>query len=250
MLWKSLVPILLLAVVATVLVVLKPGQFFTLAYLQEQYATLMDFRLAHPLLAMAGYFALHVLVTSLSLPGLIAMSLVGGAVFGLLWGTVLASFASAIGSTVAFLVARFALRDAVQRRLGDRLRPIHAGMAASGHFYLFGLRLVPVVPYSLVNLLMGMTRIPVRNFYWVSQTGMLPLTLIYVNAGTQLTRINTLQDILSPSLLGSLLLVILAPWLARWVIKAAARCHRRAATPHASPPPLAADVGPEQSPGG
>lgn len=227
--WKPLVLILFLAGLATVLVILKPSHFFSLTYLKTQYEALMAFRLAHPLLSMALYFALHVLVTSLSLPGLIMMSLAGGAAFGLVWGTVLASFASAIGSTLAFLIARFALRDAVQRRLGERLRLIHDGMAASGHFYLFGLRLLPVVPYSLVNLLMGMTRISTPTFYWISQTGMLPLTIIYVNAGTQLAQLNSLRDILSPGLLLSLLLVILAPWLARWLIKSASGAFRRGA---------------------
>lgn len=227
--WKPLVLILFLAGLSTALVIVKPSHFFSLVYLKTQYEALMTFRLAHPLLAMALYFTLHVLVTSLSLPGLIMMSLAGGATFGLLWGTVLASFASAIGSTLAFLIARFALRDAVQRRLGERLHLIHDGMAASGHFYLFGLRLLPVVPYSLVNLLMGMTCISTPTFYWISQAGMLPLTVIYVNAGTQLAQLNTLRDILSPSLLASLLLVMLAPWLARWLIKSAPARFRRGA---------------------
>ena len=218
---KPLIVTLLLAGLFTAIVALDPGYFFTFGYLKSQYEALMAYRLRHPLVAMALYFTLHVLVTGLSIPGMIVMSLAGGAVFGLVWGTVLVSFASSIGSTLAFLAARFALRDVMQRHLGNRLRMIDAGMEASGPYYLFGLRLVLVIPYFLVNLLMGMTRIPAGTFYWISQLGMLPLTIIYVNAGTQLSQLDSVQDILSPGLLGSLIAVVLFPWLARWLVKMA-----------------------------
>lgn len=219
--WKLLIVTLLLAGLFAAIVALDPGHYFTFDYLKSQYEALLAYRFRHPLVAMALYFTLHVLVTGLSLPGMIVMSLAGGAVFGLVWGTVLVSFASSIGSTLAFLAARFALRDVMWRHLGNRLRMIDAGMEASGSYYLFGLRLVPVVPYFLVNLLMGMTRIPAGTFYWISQLGMLPLTIIYVNAGTQLSQLDSVRDILSPGLLGSLIAVVLFPWLARWLVKMA-----------------------------
>ncbi|MDS4041509.1 MAG: TVP38/TMEM64 family protein [Candidatus Competibacter sp.] len=238
MIWKPLIVILSLAVLLTAIIALDPGHYLTLGYLQSQYGALMAYRLGHPLVAMAWYFALHVLITGLSLPGMIVMSLAGGAVFGLVWGTVLVSFASAIGSTLAFLAARYTLRDVVRRRLGSRLRMIDASMEASGSFYLFGVRLVPVIPYFLVNLWIGMTPIPARTFYWISQLGMLPLTIIYVNAGTQFAQLNTVRDILSPALLGSLLLVILFPWLTRWLVKMTQGWFQRAGSGFARSAPI------------
>lgn len=140
----------------------------------------------HPLAAPAAYVAIYVAVAALSLPGAALMTLVGGALFGLAIGTVLASFASSIGATLAFLASRFVLRDWVQARSGDRLKTIDEGIRREGAFYLFALRLVPLFPFFVINLAMGLTAIPARTFYWVSQVGMLPGTLVYVYAGTQL----------------------------------------------------------------
>jgi pyruvate/2-oxoglutarate dehydrogenase complex dihydrolipoamide dehydrogenase (E3) component/uncharacterized membrane protein YdjX (TVP38/TMEM64 family) len=162
-----------------------------------------------------GYFLVYVFVTAISLPGAAVMTLAGGALFGLLWGTVIVSFASTIGATLAFLVSRFLLRDSVQARFGDRLRAINEGVRREGAFYLFGLRLVPVFPFFLINLLMGLTPIPTRTFYWVSQLGMLAGTVVYVNAGTQLGRIERLSGIVSPALLASFALLGVFPLIAR-----------------------------------
>lgn len=202
------------------------GTFF--AYDLQQYlsfdglkSTLVQFqswRDAYPLLTSAGFFILYVAVTALSLPGAAVMTLAAGALFGLWWGLLLVSFASTIGATLAFLVSRYMLRDVVQLRFGDRLKTINDGVAKDGAFYLFTLRLVPVVPFFVINLVMGLTSLPVKTFYWVSQLGMLAGTLVYVNAGTQLGRIERMSDILSPALLGSFVLLGLFPWLAKAVL--------------------------------
>ena len=170
-----------------------------------------------------AFFILYVAVTALSLPGAAVMTLAAGSVFGLLGGTVLVSFASSIGATLAFLASRYLLRDQVQRRFGDRLESINDGMQREGALYLFTLRLVPIVPFFLINLVMGLSPIRARTFYWVSQIGMLAGTLVYVNAGAQLAALESLSDIMSPALLGSFVLLGLFPLLARRIADAARR---------------------------
>ncbi|HVO71122.1 MAG TPA: FAD-dependent oxidoreductase, partial [Aggregatilineaceae bacterium] len=162
--------------------------------------------------------ALYVAVTGLSLPGAAIMTLAAGAVFGLLWGTLIVSFASSIGATLAFLASRFLFRDVVQSRFGERLRAINAGVQREGAFYLFTLRLVPVFPFFVINLVMGLTPIKTRTFYWVSQAGMLLGTLVYVNAGTELARIHSVKEILSPSLLISFALLGIFPLIAKRIV--------------------------------
>lgn len=178
-------------------------------------ATFAAWYAAHPAPVLGGYFLLYVAVTALSLPGATVLTLAGGALFGLWTGLWVVSFASSIGATLAFLASRFLLRDWVRRRFGERLAAIDAGIAREGGFYLFTLRLVPIVPYFLVNLLMGLTPMKLWTFYWVSQLGMLAGTLVYVNAGTQLARLDGLGGILSPALLVSLTLLGVFPLLAR-----------------------------------
>ncbi|ENO95103.1 hypothetical protein C667_20714 [Thauera phenylacetica B4P] len=172
-----------------------------------------------PLLVAALYFAAYVAVTALSLPGAAVMTLAGGALFGLGWGLLIVSFASTIGATLAFLVSRHLLRDSVHARFGERLRAIDQGIARDGAFYLFSLRLVPAFPFFLINLLMGLTPIRTRTFYWVSQLGMLPGTLVYVNAGTELGAVDSLAGVLSPGLVASFVLLGLFPLLARWGVE-------------------------------
>ncbi|WP_332669878.1 FAD-dependent oxidoreductase [Aromatoleum sp.] len=171
-----------------------------------------------PLAFVAGYFAIYVVVTALSLPGATIMTLAGGALFGLVAGTIIVSFASTIGATLAFLVSRFLLHDLVQRRFGDKLKAINDGIARDGAFYLFTLRLVPLFPFFLINLLMGITPIRARTFYWVSQLGMLAGTVVYVNAGTRLAAIDTPAGILSPALLLSFALLGVFPLIARRLV--------------------------------
>jgi pyruvate/2-oxoglutarate dehydrogenase complex dihydrolipoamide dehydrogenase (E3) component/uncharacterized membrane protein YdjX (TVP38/TMEM64 family) len=179
-----------------------------------------SWRTSSPLLAVAGFFGIYVLVTALSLPGAAVMTLVGGALFGLLWGTVIISFASSIGALLAFLVSRYLLQDTVQSKFGDRLKTLNEGIEKDGAFYLFTLRLVPIFPFFMINLLMGLTPIKARTFYWVSQVGMLAGTLVYVNAGTQLAQLESLSGILSPGLILSFVLLGIFPLLARKVTAA------------------------------
>ncbi|HUX24876.1 MAG TPA: FAD-dependent oxidoreductase [Burkholderiales bacterium] len=191
------------------------GHYLSLDYFKSQQAALETWRATQPAKVALAYFVAYVAVTALSLPGAAVMTLAGGAIFGLLWGTVLVSFASTIGATLAFLASRFVLRDWVEQRFGERLRTIDAGVAREGGFYLFTLRLVPVFPFFLINLLMGLTAIRTRTFYWVSQAGMLLGTIVYVNAGTQLGKFTSLSGILSPALIGSFVLLGIFPLIAK-----------------------------------
>ncbi|MBA3324039.1 MAG: FAD-dependent oxidoreductase [Rhodobacteraceae bacterium] len=183
--------------------------------LREQLATFAHWQAERPLMAATIFFATYVAVTALSLPFATWMTLAAGALFGLGWGLILVSFASSIGATLAFLAARYFLRDWVTARLGDRARALDAGLARDGAFYLFTLRLIPVVPFVAVNLAMGLTPIRAVTFYLVSQTGMLAGTAVYVNAGTRLAQLDSLAGIASPGLLISFALLGLFPWIAR-----------------------------------
>ena len=191
------------------------GHYLSLDYFKSQQAAIEAWRAAQPAKAALVFFLAYVAVTGLSLPGAAAMTLAGGAIFGLLWGTVLASFASTSGATLAFLASRFLLRDWVQQRFGERLRAINAGIEREGGFYLFTLRLVPVFPFFAINLLMGLTALRTRTFYWVSQAGMLLGTIVYVNAGTQLAKIESLSGILSPVIVASFALLGIFPLMAK-----------------------------------
>ena len=190
-------------------------RFLSLKALQAQRSSLVDFRDAQPLLSSFAFFGIYVLATALSLPGAAILTLAGGAVFGLWWGVLIASFASTIGATGAFLVSRYLLRGTVQQRYGNRLKTINAGVERDGAFYLFTLRLVPVFPFFLINLLFGLTPMKTRSFYWVSQVGMFAGTLVYVNAGTQIAQIESLSGILSPGLIGAFVLLGVFPLIAR-----------------------------------
>ena len=194
------------------------GRFFDLAFLKEQQSAIDAFREARPVFAAGLFFLIYVAVTALSLPGAAVMTLVAGAIFGLVWGTLIVSFASSIGATLAFLASRLLFHDTVQRRFADKLRAINKGVAREGAFYLFALRLVPIFPFFVINLLMGLTQIRTWTFYWVSQVGMLAGTVVYVNAGTQLAQIKDVSGILSPALVGSFALLGIFPFLAKRVL--------------------------------
>ncbi len=189
--------------------------------LKEQLADAQRYSRSHPLPSAAGYFGLYVAVTALSLPGALVMTLAGGALFGLLWGTLLVSFASSIGATLAFLVSRALLRDWVQRRFERYLRPVNEGIEKEGAFYLFSLRLIPQIPFFAINLVMGLMPMRASRFYWVSQLGMLPATVVYVNAGTRLAAIDSPSGILSPALAAALVLLGLLPLASKKLVDAA-----------------------------
>lgn len=191
--------------------------------LQAEAGALRALAEARPLLFAGGYFAVYLLVTGLSLPGAAVLTLAGGALFGFAEGLVLVSFASALGAVLACALARSLFRPLVSQRFQSQLAVINEGLARDGVFYLLSLRLVPVVPFFVVNLVFGLTRLPLRQFYWVSQLGMLPGTVVYVLAGTELGALTGPQDILSPPLLLALGALGLFPWLARGLLAVLAR---------------------------
>ncbi|HET9404265.1 MAG TPA: VTT domain-containing protein, partial [Burkholderiales bacterium] len=183
---NQLLVLFVIAALITAFFAFDLGRFFSLEFFRSQQAAIEAYVGANPIRAGLIFFLIYVAVTGLSLPGAAVMTLAGGAVFGLLWGTVIVSFASTIGATLAFLASRFLLRDWVQSRFGDKLKPINEGVAREGAFYLFALRLVPAFPFVAINLVMGLTPIRTWTYLWVSQLGMLAGTIVYVYAGTQL----------------------------------------------------------------
>ena len=194
------------------------GRFLSLEGFKTQQAALSAFVAANPWQSALAFFAAYVAVAALSLPGALIMTLAAGAIFGFGRGVAIVSFASAIGATLAFLSSRFLLRDWVQAKFGDRLKPINDGVTKDGPFYLFALRLVPLFPFFVVNLVMGLTTIKTWPFYWVSQIGMLAGTAVFVNAGTQLAQISSLKGIVSPAILGSFALLGIFPIIAKKVL--------------------------------
>jgi pyruvate/2-oxoglutarate dehydrogenase complex dihydrolipoamide dehydrogenase (E3) component/uncharacterized membrane protein YdjX (TVP38/TMEM64 family) len=196
------------------------GQWLTLDQLKASRDTLASLYAAHPVQTALGFFGVYVLAVALSFPGASILTLAAGAMFGLGLGLLLVSFASSVGALLAFWVSRYMLRDFVKQRFGKMLQPVNEGLAKDGTFYLLTLRLVPVFPFWLINLLMGLTSIGSRKFYAVSQIGMLVGTAVYVNAGTQLAAIGSASDVLSPGLLGSLVLLGLFPLIAKFIVGA------------------------------
>ena len=194
------------------------GQILSLESFKASQADIVAAKDANPVLYISGFFLVYVAVTGLSIPGAAIMTLVAGALFGVLVGTIIVSFASTIGATLAFLSARFVLRDWVQGKFGERLRAIDDGLEKDGAFYLFTLRLIPVFPFFVINLLMGLTRIKTRTFFWISQLGMLPATIVFVNAGTQISLIESTAGLLSPALIASFVALAFFPWAAKGIV--------------------------------
>ncbi|HBH14552.1 MAG TPA: TVP38/TMEM64 family protein [Leclercia adecarboxylata] len=195
---------------------LPPGSV-TLENLQARHQALLLYCQQAPRQSAALYLILYVLVTTLSLPGAALLTLLGGALFGLWPGILLVSFASTLGATLAMLVSRYLLRDWVQHRFAGQMRTVNDGVARDGAFYLFALRLMPLFPFFVVNLLAGVTRLGVWRYWWVSQLGMLPGAIVYLNAGHQLGQITSLHDILSPGVVFAFTLLGLLPLITRWL---------------------------------
>lgn len=208
------------AVLAALVAAIAVGTYFARDYLtfeaiKEYQGEVERFHEENAGVFTLAFFFGYIVVTALSLPGAAVMTLLAGAIFKLVPGTILVSFASSIGATLAFLVSRFLFGKALQERYGDKLGKINEGIEKEGAFYLFTLRLVPAFPFFLINLLMGLTKIRTFTFYWVSQVGMLAGTIVYVNAGTQLASIESPAGILSPGLIGSFVLLGIFPLLAK-----------------------------------
>ncbi|MFM2274165.1 MAG: Mercuric reductase [Pseudomonadota bacterium] len=214
---KNLFLVVLLVLIA-LFFVFDLGRFFSLSFIKEQQGNFSALYEQRPVMVTAAFFAVYVLITSLSLPGAAIMTLAGGASFGLVWGTVVVSFASTIGATLAMLAARYLLRDSIEGRFGKKLDEVNKGIEKEGGFYLFTLRLVPLIPFFALNLLMGLTKMKTWTYFWVSQLGMFAGTVAYVNAGTEIAKITSLRSILSPGLLGSFVLLGLLPLVTKKVL--------------------------------
>ena len=213
---------LLLAVALVALFIaffaLDLGRFFSLGYIKQQQAALAQAYEQRPAVFIVGYLLVYIVSVALSFPGATVLTLAAGAIFGVLVGTLIVSVASTVGATLAFLAARYVLRDTVQSRFGNRLADIDKGTEKEGAFYLFTLRLVPLVPFFVINLVMGLTRMKAWTFFWVSQLGMLAGTVVYVNAGTQLAKIDSVRGILSPGLVVSFVGLGIFPLIAKWIV--------------------------------
>jgi len=211
---KILIVLVIVALIAAFFI-FDLGQYLSLDYLKSQHTALVQYTTENKVIAMGGFFLIYVAVAALSLPGASIMTLAGGAIFGFLTGVILVSFASTIGATLAFLFSRYMFRDTVQNKFSSYLQTINNGVEEEGAFYLFTLRLIPVVPFFVVNLLMGLTGLKTLTFAWVSQIGMLPATAVFVNAGNQLAQLDSLKDILSPQLLAAFALLGIFPIVAK-----------------------------------
>lgn len=196
------------------------GDYLTLAYIKESQARFREIYQAHQWATVGGYMLLYIVVTALSLPGAAVMTLAGGGLFGFWTATIAISFASTIGATLACAVSRFILRDWVARHFNEKMAAIDRGIEKEGAFYLFTLRLIPVFPFFMVNLLMGLTKLRLSTYFWVSQLGQLPATMVFVNAGRELARISAPGDVLSPGLLFSFVMLGLFPLTAKKLLAA------------------------------
>jgi pyruvate/2-oxoglutarate dehydrogenase complex dihydrolipoamide dehydrogenase (E3) component/uncharacterized membrane protein YdjX (TVP38/TMEM64 family) len=214
---KKLAIIAVLAALVAAYFVFDLGQYLTIEGIKGLVASVQQ---ENALAVIAGFFIIYVIVTAASFPGAAVLTLAAGALFGVIEGTVIVSFASTIGATLAFWSSRYVLRDSVEARFGERLKAINTGLERDGAFYLFSLRMIPVFPFFMVNLVMGLTRIRTLTYMWVSQLGMLLGTVVYVNAGTQLAQIDSLSGIASPAVLGSFVLLGIVPWIAKGIIGA------------------------------
>ena len=213
--------VVLVGLVVTVIVIFYAfdlGHYLTLDYIKEQQHQIETFYTENKFLTLASYFVLYILVTGASLPGATVLTLAAGAIFGLLTGLILVSFASTIGASLAFVISRYLFRESVESRFGSSLSAINDGIEKDGAFYLFALRLVPAFPFFVINLAMGLTPIKLKTFYWVSQLGMLAGTIVYVNAGTQLALINSASEILNAGLIFSFILLAMLPFIGKVIV--------------------------------
>ncbi|MCY4143303.1 MAG: VTT domain-containing protein [Gammaproteobacteria bacterium] len=213
--------IILVLVVVSVVVLffaLDISDYFSLAYLQEQRAKLVEFYSENPVVTILLFALVYIGLTSLSIPSATGLTLLAGAIFDLVTGVIVVSIVSTVGAGLAFLLARYLFRDVVQNKFATQLGPINDGIDRDGIFYLFAIRLVPTIPYFVVNAAMGLTTIKFWSFVWVSQIGMLATTIVFVNAGSQLGQLESLSGILSPTLIVALVLLGIFPLVAKWTV--------------------------------
>ena len=214
---KLLLVLLVLAAVAAYFV-FDIGQYLSLEFLQSKHKLLVEHATEKPLSSFAICFLLYVVAALLSLPGISLLTIGAGAIFGFFKGFILVSFASTIGATLAFLMSRYLFKDVVQKKFSSQLQKINTGVEQEGAFYLFTMRLIPLIPFFLINLLMGLTSIKTATFYIVSQIGMIPVSAIFTYSGNQLAQIETLKDVLSPQLLLAFALLGIFPIAAKKLV--------------------------------
>ena len=217
---KKLMLASLIVIVLILLLLFDLHHYLTLEHLKSSKDKLNQYYQDNPLIVLGTYFVIYLTSAAFSVPGATLLTLAGGALFGLVAGTLVVSFASTIGATLAMLISRLLLKDWVQNRFADQMIKINSGIIKEGTFYLFALRLLPAVPFFVINLVMGLTHIRTVTFFWVSQLGMLPATLVYVNAGSELGKVQTIDDILSSSLIISFLLLGIFPLLIKKIVTA------------------------------
>jgi uncharacterized membrane protein YdjX (TVP38/TMEM64 family) len=215
---KKVAILIVVLVLILLFKLLNLGQYLNLTYLKESQEAFAAYYGEHKVITILSYMLIYITATALSLPGAAILTLAGGALFGLVTGSIIISFSSTIGATLACIVSRYLLRDWVQDKFGDKLQKINEGMEKEGGFYLFTLRLVPIFPFFIINLVMGLTKIRLKTFYWVSQLGMFPATVVYVNAGKELGQIDSLSGILSPGLILSFVLLGIFPITAKKIL--------------------------------
>ncbi|MFH1138779.1 MAG: TVP38/TMEM64 family protein [Pseudomonadota bacterium] len=215
---KKIAVVLVLALPAVLFFAFDLQRFFTLSFIKESQAGFQSLYREWPLLVPGAFFLIYILVVAVNIPGAAVMSLAAGGLFGFRLGLLIVSFASSIGAALACFLARYVFRDLVRKKFGDRLKKVNDGVLREGAFYLFSLRLIPAIPFFVVNLVMGLTSMPLRTFYWVSQLGMLPGTMVFVNAGKELGRVESLSAILSPGLIISFVILGLFPLAAQKTI--------------------------------
>jgi len=209
---KIILVIVIIAAIAA-FKIFNLGDYLSLSYLKESQQNFQAMYRENSVQVIAVYMLIYIIATSLSLPGAAILTLAGGALFGLATGTIIVSFASTLGATLACLVSRFILRDWIQKKFGDKLKTVNEGIEKEGLLYLFTLRLIPVFPFWLINLVMGLTKMPLKSFFWV--VGMLPGTIVYVNAGKEIAKIDSLSGILSPGLIISFVLLGIFPLITK-----------------------------------
>jgi len=215
----KIILIAFIVVIAGVLIYLGPEKYLNLAFIKSKLGEITQFKQANPGLSAFIFCGIYIAATAASIPGALVLTLLGGAIFGFVTGTILVVISATIGATIAFLVARYLFDDLVQNKMGERLAKIRENFRKEGWLYLFSMRLVPVIPFFAINLLMGLTSIKVATYFIASLIGMAPGTMVFVNAGTQLAKLDSLKGLLSPALIASFVLLAIFPYIAKYLLK-------------------------------